>query len=69
MSKTFFGFDGQYDIDDDGNIIHRMIDQFGKLTGIFKVYKSVKKIPNLIDRSKIEHLLQMMKIYKFTGRA
>ncbi len=68
MSKTYIGFDGHYEIDDQGNIIHKIIDQFGKVTGITRVYKSVKRIPNLIDREKIEYLIQIMKIYKFTGR-
>uniref|UniRef100_A0A832DFR3 Uncharacterized protein n=1 Tax=Ignavibacterium album TaxID=591197 RepID=A0A832DFR3_9BACT len=68
MSKTYIGFDGQYEIDDQGNIVHQLIDQFGRVTGITKVYKSVKKIPNIFDREKIEYLIQLMNIYKFTGR-
>ncbi|MBI5661084.1 MULTISPECIES: hypothetical protein [Ignavibacterium] len=68
MSKTYIGFDGQYEIDEQGNIVHQLLDQFGRATGMTRVYKSVKKIPNLIDREKIEYLIQIMNIYKFTGR-
>lgn len=68
MSKTYIGQDGQYDIDDNGKVIQRMVNEFGRLTGITKVYSNVKKIPNLIDRNKIEYFLQMLNIYKFSGR-
>lgn len=68
MSKTYIGQDGQYDIEDDGKIIQRMVNEFGRLTGITKVYSNVKKIPNIIDRNKIEYFLQLTKIYKFSGR-
>jgi len=68
MSKTYIGQDGHYDIDDDGKVIQRMVNEFGRLTGITKVYSNFKKIPNLIDRNKIEYFLQMLKIYKVSGR-
>lgn len=68
MSKTYIGFDGQYEIDDQGTIVHQLIDQFGRLTGITRIYKSVKKIPNIMDREKIEYLVQMSKIYNLSGR-
>ncbi len=68
MSKTYIGQDGQYDIEDDGRIIQRMVNEFGRLTGITKVYSNFKKIPNIIDRNKIEYFLQLTKIYKFSGR-
>ncbi len=68
MSKTYIGQDGQYDIDDDGKVIQRMVNEFGRLTGITKVYFNFKKIPNLLDRNKIEYFLQMIKIYKVSGR-
>lgn len=68
MSKIYIGFDGQYVIDDQGNIVHKLIDQFGRISGITRIYKSVKKIPNLFDRERIEYLIQLMNIYKFTGR-
>lgn len=68
MSKTYIGYDGQYEIDDEGKIIHQLLDQFGRVSGITRVYRSVKKIPNLFDREKIEYLIQLMNIYKITGR-
>jgi len=68
MSKTYIGEEGHYDIEDDGRIIQKMVNEFGRVTGIIKVYSNVKKIPNLIDRNKIEYFLQMLKIYKVSGR-
>ena len=68
MSKTYIGQDGHYDIEDDGKIIQKMVNEFGRLTGITKVYSNFKRIPNLIDRNKIEYFLQMLKIYKVSGR-
>ncbi len=68
MSKTYIGNDGHYEIEDDGKIIQKMVNEFGKFTGITKVYTNFKKIPNLFDRNKIEYLLQLMNIYKFSGR-
>ena len=68
MSKTYIGQDGHYDIDDDGKVIQRMVNEFGRLTGITKVYSNFKRIPNLLDRNKIEYFLQMLKIYKVSGR-
>lgn len=68
MSKTYIGQDGHYDIEDDGKIIQRMVNEFGRLTGITKVYSNFKRIPNLLDRDKIEYFLQMLNIYKVSGR-
>ncbi len=68
MSKTYIGQDGHYDIEDDGKVIQRMVNEFGRLTGITKVYSNFKRIPNLLDRNKIEYFLQMLKIYKVSGR-
>lgn len=68
MSKTYIGQDGHYDIEDDGRIIQKMVNEFGRLTGITKVFSNFKRIPNIFDREKIEYLLQLMNIYKFSGR-
>ena len=68
MSKTYIGQDGHYDIEDDGKIIQRMVNEFGRLTGITKVYSNFKRIPNLLDRNKIEYFLQMLHIYKVSRR-
>jgi hypothetical protein len=68
MSKTYIGQDGHYDIEDDGKIIWRMVNEFGRLTGISKVYSNFKRIPNPLDRNKIEYFLQMLNTYKFSGR-
>ncbi|MDT3696797.1 MAG: hypothetical protein ROY99_10445 [Ignavibacterium sp.] len=68
MSKTYIGQDGHYDIEDDGRVIQKMVNEFGRLTGITKVYSNFKKIPNLLDRNKIEYFLQLLNIYKVSGR-
>ena len=68
MSKTYIGQDGHYEIEDDGKIIQKMVNEFGRLTGITKVYSNFKKIPNILDRNKIEYFLQMLIIYKVSGR-
>ncbi len=44
MSKTYIGFDGHYDIEDDGKIIQNMVNDLGILNGITKVYSNVKKM-------------------------
>ncbi|GIK61461.1 MAG: hypothetical protein HND39_16045 [Ignavibacteriota bacterium] len=66
--KTFIGYEGYYDIEDNGNIIQRMVDGLGKLTGIIKEYKDVNKIPNPFDRDAINNLMKMLNLYKFVGR-
>jgi hypothetical protein len=66
--RTYIGQDGQYDIEDDGKIVQKMVNEFGRFTGITKVYSNFKRIPNLLDRNKIEYFLQMLNIYKISGR-
>lgn len=66
--KTFIGKEGYYDIEDNGNVIQRMVDGLGKLTGIIKEYKDINKIPNPFDRDAINNLLRTLNLYKFVGR-
>ena len=66
--RTYIGQDGHYDIEDDGKIVQKMVNEFGRFTGITKVYSNFKRIPNLLDRNKIEYFLQMLTIYKVSGR-
>ncbi len=66
--RTYIGQDGHYDIEDDGKIVQRMVNEFGRFTGITKVYSNFKRIPNLLDRNKIEYFFQMLNIYKVSGR-
>jgi hypothetical protein len=66
--KTFIGQDGYYDIEDNGNVIQRMVDGLGKLTGIIKEYRDINKIPNPFDRDAINNLLKLLNLYKFVGR-
>ena len=67
--KTFIGKEGYYDIEDNGNVIQRMVDGLGKLTGIIKEYKDVNKIPNPFDRDAIDNLMKILNLYKFVGRS
>ncbi|MCW9098289.1 MAG: hypothetical protein OQJ93_12965 [Ignavibacteriaceae bacterium] len=66
--RTFIGKEGYYDIEDNGNIIQRMVDSFGRFTGIVKEYKDITKIPNPFDRDAIKNILHLLKIYTFVGR-
>jgi hypothetical protein len=62
--RTFIGFDGHYDIYDNGKIVLRLADEIGKLTGYTKQYSNVKSIHNDADRNGVLHLLQVMRIYQ-----
>ena len=66
--RTFIGNEGHYDIEDNGSVIQRMVDSFGRFTGTIKEYKDISKIPNPFDREAIKNLLKMLKIYNFVGR-
>ena len=66
--KTFIGKEGYYDIEDNGNVIQRMVDGLGKLTGIIKEYRDINKIPNPFDRDAIDNLMKILNLYKFVGR-
>jgi len=66
--QTFIGNEGYYEIEDNGNVIQRMVDGLGKLTGIIKEYRDVNKIPNPFDREAINNLLKILNLYKFVGR-
>lgn len=68
MSKTYIGYDGHYEIEDDGKVIKMFVNSLGEFTGITKIYSDVKKIPNLLDRDKIEYFLQLLKIYKIGAK-
>jgi hypothetical protein len=66
--KTFIGKEGYYDIEDNGNVIQRMVDGLGKLTGRIKQYNDINKIPNPFDRDAIRNLWKVVNIYKYVGR-
>jgi hypothetical protein len=65
--RTFIGEEGYYDIEDNGNVIQRMVDGLGKLTGIIKEYRDINKIPNPFDREAINNLLKLLNLYKFVS--
>ena len=68
MSKTYIDYDGHYEIEDDGKVIQMLVNSLGEFTGITKIYSDVKKIPNLLDRDKIEYFLQLLRIYKIGAK-
>lgn len=67
--RTFIGYEGHYDIYDNGQVIVRLVNELGKLTGAIKKLSNVANIYNDADRNGVMHLLQVMKIYKLLGQA
>lgn len=67
MSKIYIGVDGNYEIQDDGTIIQRVVKKIGENDTVKKIYTDVKKIPNPLDRVSVEYLVQVTNIYKFAG--
>lgn len=68
MARTFIGEDGQYEIDDSGSIVQKMVDKLGKLTGKVKIINRARYISNPFDREGVRRVLEMLKIYKISGR-
>ncbi|MFC2119430.1 hypothetical protein ACFLQ4_00010 [Bacteroidota bacterium] len=62
--RTFVGYDGHYEIYENGRIIHKLSDEVGKFTGNIKKYSNAKNISNDADRNGVLHLLQIMQLYK-----
>jgi hypothetical protein len=56
MPIHFTGFDGFYEVYTPTYIIHRKLDQVGKVT-FSRDYKSISDIPNKKDREKILEIL------------
>lgn len=65
--RTFIGYEGHYDIYDNGQVIVKLVNELGKLTGKIKKLTNVAHIYNDADRNGVLHLLQVMKIYKVLG--
>ena len=68
MARTFIGEEGQYEIEDSGSIVQKMVDKLGKLTGSVRKYTNAKYITNPFDREGVRRVLEMLKIYKISGR-
>lgn len=62
--RTFIGFEGHYDIYDNGSIVLHSADALGRLTGLKKKLTNPNKIYNEADRNGVLHLLQVMKVYR-----
>jgi len=62
--KTFVGYDGHYDIYENGRIILKLADKVGRFTGDIKNISKAENISNDADRNGILHLLQIMRLYK-----
>jgi len=67
MARTFIGNRGHYEIDDEGKIVFKSVNDSGKCTGEIRQFKSVKEIKNESDRNGVLHLLQLIKIHKTVG--
>jgi hypothetical protein len=62
--RTFVGYEGHYDIYENGRIILKLADEVGKFTGNIKKFSNAKNISNDADRNGVLHLLQIMRLYK-----
>lgn len=66
--RTFIGYEGHYEIYDNGQVIVKLVNELGRLTGKIKKLSNVAHIYNDADRNGVLHLLQVMKIYKVLGQ-
>lgn len=62
--RTFVGYEGHYDIYENGRIILKLANEVGKFNGNIKKFSNVKNIINDADRNGVLHLLQVMRLYK-----
>jgi hypothetical protein len=62
--RTFVGYEGHYDIYENGRIILNLADDVGKITGNIRKISKAKNISNDADRNGVLHLLQIMRLYK-----
>ena len=62
--RTFVGYEGHYDIYENGRIILKLANEVGKCTGDTIKISNAKKISNDADRNGVLHLLQIMRLYK-----
>lgn len=68
--RTFVGYEGHYDIYDNGRIILRIADEVGRPNGNVRKFSNANHISNNADRNGVLHLVQVMRIYKtITQRA
>ena len=62
--RTFVGYEGHYDIYENGRIILKLANEVGKFTGTIKKISDANNISNDADRNGVLHLLQIMRLYK-----
>ena len=62
--RTFVGYEGHYDIYENGRIILKLANEVGKFNGNIKKISNAKNISNDADRNGVLHLLQVMRLYK-----
>ena len=67
--RTFIGFEGNYEIYDNGKVVLKLADDLGRYNGKIKKFPNAKNIVNNADRSGAIHLLQLMRIYKSLGES
>ena len=57
MSKTFFGWDGKYEIYNDSCIIQQKFNCCKELINKYKIYNNSDSIPNQVDKISIQKII------------
>jgi hypothetical protein len=57
MSKTFFGWDGKYEIYNDSCIIQQKFNNYKELINKYKIYNNADSIPNQVDKISIRKII------------
>jgi len=65
--RTFIGIEGHYEIDDEGRIVFKCVDDSGRITGEIRKFKDIQQIKNHADRNGVLHLIQLMRIHRTIG--
>ncbi len=58
MSKTYLGWDGKYEIYNDSCIIQQKFNFQKELINKYKIFNNVESIPNLVDKSTIQKIIE-----------
>ena len=58
MSKTYFGWDGKYEIYNDSCIIQQKFNFQKELINKYKIFNNAESIPNLVDKTTIQKIIE-----------
>lgn len=64
MSKTYFGWEGKYEIYNENCIIQQKFNENKELTDKYKIFNQVNSIPNLEDKISLRKIID----YEFKNR-